>query len=66
MELCSVLCGSLDGCRVGGEWIHLYVWLSPFPVHLKPSQIINQYIPIQDKKLKTKKFAYFDRESPCS
>ena len=23
-----------------GEWIHVYVWLSPFDVHLKLSQII--------------------------
>ena len=22
----------------GGEWIHVYVWLHPFAVHLKPSQ----------------------------
>ena len=22
----------------GGEWIHVYVWLSRFAVHLKPSQ----------------------------
>ena len=22
----------------GGEWIHLYVWLSPFAVCLKPTQ----------------------------
>ena len=22
----------------GGEWIHAYVWLSPFTVHLKLSQ----------------------------
>ena len=22
----------------GGEWIHAYVWLSPFAVHLKLSQ----------------------------
>ena len=22
----------------GGEWIHVYVWLSPFAVHLKLSQ----------------------------
>ena len=22
----------------GGEWIHVYVWLSPFDVHLKLSQ----------------------------
>ena len=26
------------GGEFGGEWIHVYVWLSPFPVHLKPSQ----------------------------
>ena len=23
---------------LGGEWIHLYVWLSPFTVHVKLSQ----------------------------
>ena len=22
----------------GGEWTHVYVWLSPFAVHLKPSR----------------------------
>ena len=38
MELCSMLCGSLDGRRFGGEWIHVYVWLIPFTVHLKLSQ----------------------------
>ena len=26
------------GEGVGGEWIHIYVWLSPFTVHLKLSQ----------------------------
>ena len=25
VELCSMLCGSLDGKGVGGEWIHVYV-----------------------------------------
>ena len=24
--------------ELGGEWIHVYVWLSPFSVHLKLSQ----------------------------
>ena len=24
--------------EVGQEWIHVYVWLSPFAVHLKLSQ----------------------------
>ena len=38
MELCSMLCGSLDGRGVSGVWIHVYVWLSPFVVHLKLSQ----------------------------
>ena len=31
-------CGSLDGKGVGGEWIHVYVWLSPLAVHLKTAQ----------------------------
>ena len=26
------------GGEFGGEWIHVYVWPSPFSVHLKPSQ----------------------------
>ena len=26
------------GGEFGGEWIHAYVWLSPFAVHLKLSQ----------------------------
>ena len=26
------------GGELGGEWIHVYVWLSPFSVHLKLSQ----------------------------
>ena len=38
-ELCSMSCGSLDGRGVWGYvWIHVYVWLSPFTVHLKLSQ----------------------------
>jgi len=37
-ELCSMLQASLDGMEFGGEGIHVYVWLSPFSVHLKPSQ----------------------------
>ena len=27
------------GGRFGGEWIQVYAWLSPFPVHLKLSQL---------------------------
>ena len=26
------------GGEFGGEWIHVFVWLSPFAVHLKLSQ----------------------------
>ena len=26
------------GAEFGGEWTHVYVWLSPFAVHLKLSQ----------------------------
>ena len=26
------------GGEFGGEWIHVYVWLGPFTVHLKLSQ----------------------------
>ena len=37
-ELCSVLCGSLDGREFEGERIHVYVMLSLFAVHLKLSR----------------------------
>ena len=40
MELCSVLCGSLDArgvCGVGGRLILVFVWLSPLAAHLKPA-----------------------------
>ena len=38
------------------EWMHVYVWLSPFAVHLKLSQhcLFISYTPIQNKKLKKK------------
>ena len=35
---CSMLCAAWMGAESGGEWIHVYVWLSPFTVHLKLSQ----------------------------
>ena len=44
-----------------GEWIHVYVWLSPFAVHLKISQhcssAVLQY-KINAQKLKKKKTLY--------
>ena len=40
------------GGEFEGEWIHVYVWLSSFAVHLKLSQhcLLIGYIPIQNKK----------------
>ena len=34
----QMLCAAWMGWGFGGEWIHVYVWLSPFAVHLKLSQ----------------------------
>ena len=38
------------------EWIFVYVWLSPFPIHLKLSQHCSSagYASIQNKKFKIK------------
>ena len=33
------------GVGVGGEWIHVFVWLSPFPVQLKLPQHCYLAIP---------------------
>ena len=48
LELYSMICDSLNGRGVGGEWIHIYVWLSPFTVHLKVSQhcLLIDYTPM--------------------
>ena len=45
------------GGESGGEWIYVYVWLSPFTVHLKYHNIVNQlYLNIKNKlKNKNKK-----------
>ena len=41
------------GGEIGGEWMHVYVCLSPFAVHLKLSQhLLIGYISIQNKKPK--------------
>ena len=44
------------GGKFGGEWIHVYVWLSSFTVHLRLSQhcLSIGYTPMQNKKLKIK------------
>ena len=33
------------GGEFGGEWIHAYLWLSPFAVHLKQSQDYESAVP---------------------
>ena len=39
------------GGEFGGKWIHVYVWLSAFALHLKLSQHVNWlYTSIQNKK----------------
>ena len=44
------------GGEFGGEWIHPYVWVSPFSVHLKLSHQL--YAPIQNKS-----FFFFNKNS---
>ena len=41
------------GAGFGGEWIHVYVWLSPLAVHLKLSQHCQSAIP--QNKIKSSK-----------
>ena len=41
------------GGEFGGEWIHAYVWLSPFAVHLKPIPTLSiGYTPEENEKFK--------------
>ena len=42
------------GGEFGGEWIHVYIWLSLFPVHLRLSQhcLLIDSTLIQIKKYK--------------
>ena len=49
----QMLCGSLDGRGVGGEWIHVYVQLSPFADSLPETiaSLLIGYTPVQNKKL---------------
>ena len=56
--LLDVICmAAWLGGEFGREWIHVYVWLSPFTAHLKLSQkLLISYTPIQNKKfLKNKR-----------
>ena len=47
----SMLCSSLDGKGVCEKMIHIYVWLSPFTIHLKLSQ--HCYSAILQYKIKS-------------
>ena len=38
------------GGGFGGEWIHVYIWLNPFAVHLKLPHIVNRLYPNAKKK----------------
>ena len=40
------------GGEFGGEWIRVYIWLSPFTVHLKLTTLLIGYTSIQNKKFK--------------
>ena len=42
------------GGEFRGDWILVYVWLGPSPLHLKLSQhcLLIGYTPIQNEKLK--------------
>ena len=42
------------GGEFEGEWIHVYVYLTPFLVHLKLTTLSIGYTSIQNKKLKKK------------
>ena len=42
------------GGEFGGEWIHIYVWLSPFSVHLRLSQHCSLAILQAENTLKGK------------
>jgi len=39
------------GREFGGGWIHVYVWLNPFTVHLNIMPLLIGYTPIQNEKV---------------
>ena len=51
-ELCSVSCGSLDGGEFGGQRMHVYIWLSPFPSTCNYPNIV-YYLAIPQYKIKS-------------
>ena len=56
----------LTGEEFGGEWIRVYVWLSPFTVHLNLLRycLLIGSISIQNRKLKKQKgFVFQSRDA---
>ena len=51
MELCSMLCATLDGSGFWGEWAHVYVVLSPFAVLY--CSIVNWLYPNTKEKIES-------------
>ena len=45
MELSQSYVAAWMGGEFGGEWMHVYVWPSPFSVHPKLSQHCQSAIP---------------------
>ena len=43
------------GGGLGGEWMHVYVWLSPFAVHLTITTLLIGYSPIRNALVLKKK-----------
>ena len=60
MELCSMLCASLDGRGVCGRWTHTRGWPSPFAVHLKLPQ--HCQLAITQNKIKSLKFEKINKQ----
>ena len=55
-----MVCGSLDGKGLWGEWIHVYIWLSPFfGFTWNYHNIVNWLYPNTKYKVKKKKSLYF-------
>ena len=50
-ELYQCYVAAWNGDGFGGEWIHVYVWLRPFTVHLKLSQHVNHLYNSTNKKV---------------
>ena len=62
MKLCSMYVAAWMGEEFGGEWLHVYVWLSPCTVHLKLAQLCKPAIsPNKMKSLLKRKIFPFNK-----